>query len=276
MIKIIFDSGCDLNSVIKESGFAYEQVPLTLNIDGKSFLDKNINIDEYLQTMEKSDNPAKSAAPSPEAYLEAFKGYDEIYCLTLSSSLSGSHNSAVVARDLFLEEYPNAKVYVIDSRLAAAGESAVVCKLIEHLQLGINGEELLNVLEDIIENTLCYFILESFQNLTKNGRMSPMISRIASVMNIKPICKGQNHEISLEFKPRGTKKAYQKLVDTIAIDKRLSNTSTIYITHIQSLESAKTIKNMLNDKINVKNIIINECSGLCATYAERFGLVVAY
>ncbi len=275
-MKIVFDSGCDINSVILESGFDFEQVPLTLNIDEKSFTDKDINIEEYLATMEASNNPAKSAAPSPEAYANAFEGYDEVYCVTISSVMSGSYNSAVVGRDLYLEKNPKAQVHIIDSRLATAGETAVVCKLIEQLQAGNRGKELVEIMDDVINNTICYFILESFQNLTKNGRMNPMISKLASVMNIKPVCKGYNHEMTLEFKPRGTKKAYQKLVDAVTSDKKLSEKSIVYITHIQALDSANTLKNMILEKVKVKDIIINECSGLCATYAERFGLVVAY
>ncbi len=276
MIKIVFDSGCDINSVLAYSGFDYEQVPLTINIGDKTFIDKDINIEEYLQTMEDYGDPAKSAAPSPEAYLEAFEGYGEIYCVTISSAFSGSHGSAMVARDMYLEKYPNAKVYIIDSKLATAGETAVACKMVGKLQDGLRGEELIEALSVDIEQTICYFILESFQNLTKNGRMNPMIAKIASVMNIKPICKGYDHEISLVLKPRGTEKAYQKLTELISSDNRLTEKSTLYITHIQSIEAATLIRKMILDKIKVKEIIINECTGLCATYAERHGLVIAY
>lgn len=276
MLKIVVDSGCDLNTVITESGFEFEQVPLTLTIDDKSFVDKNLNIEEYLTAMEKSPNIAKSAAPSPETYLNAFEGFDEIYVIAISSALSGSYNSAVVARDMYLEQNPNAKVYVIDSRLATAGETAVACKVVEKLKDGVSGDALFNMMNDIINHSSCFFILESFQNLTKNGRMNPVIAKIASVMNIKPVCKGYNHEITLEYKPRGTKKAYQKLVEAVVSDSIFSEKSTVYITHIQSLEAANTIKNLILEKVKVKDVIINECTGLCATYAERFGLVVAY
>ncbi len=276
MLKIVVDSGCDLNSVILESGFDFEQVPLSLNVDDKSFIDKNIDVEEFLTAMEGSPNLFKSAAPSPEAFANAFEGYDEVYCVTISSLMSGSYNSAVVGRDLYLEKNPNAKVYVIDSKLATAAETTVVSKLVQQLQAGLRGPELIDVMEDLINYTICYFVLDSFQNLTKNGRLNPMISKIASVMNIKPVCKGQNHEMTLEFKPRGTKKAYQKLVEVVSADKRITDKTTLYITHIQSLDAANTIKNMIAEKVKVKDIIINECTGLCAAYAERFGLVVAY
>ncbi len=277
MIKIVVDSGCDLNNVILESGFNFEQVPLSLNIEEKSFIDsRSLDIEEYLTAMEASPTVPKSAAPSPEAYANAFEGYDEVYCVTISSVLSGSYNSARVGRELYLEKNPDAKVYVIDSKLSTAAETAVVCKLIEQLKAGVHHDELIDVMADIITHTICYFIMESFQNMTKTGRMNPMISKIANVMNIKPVCKGQNHEMTLEYKPRGAKKAYQKLVDVVTTDKRLTEKSTVYITHIQSLESANSIKNMILEKVKVKDIIINECTGLCATYVERFGLVVAY
>ncbi len=276
MLKIVVDSGCDLNNVILNNGFAFEQVPLTLTIGDKSFLDKNIDIEQFLKTMETSPTPAKTAAPSPEAYANAFEGYDEVYCVTISSVLSGSYNSALVGRDLYLEKNPNAKVYVIDSRLATAAETAVVCRLIEQLQTGLRGPALLEVMDDIINITTCYFILESFQNMTKSGRMNPMIGKLASVMNIKPVCKGENHEITLEYKPRGTKKAYQKLIEAVTSDKRLTEKTIVYITHIQSFDAANTLKNMILEKVKVKDIIINECTGLCANYAERLGLVIAY
>ncbi len=276
MLKIVVDSGCDLNSLILESGFDFEQVPLALSVDDVAYIDKDLDISAFLDAMEASPNVPKSGAPSPDAFAKAFDGYDEVYCVTISSVLSGSYNSACVGRDLYLEKNPNAKVYVIDSKLSTAAETAVVCKLIEQLQAGQRGEELIKVMEDLVSDTICYFVMESFQNMTKTGRMNPMISKIANVMNIKPVCKGYNHEMTLEFKPRGAKKAYQKLVEVVTSDKRLTEKSTVYITHIQSLETANSIKAMILEKIKVKNIVINECTGLCANYVERGGLVVAY
>ncbi len=276
MLKLVVDSGCDLNKKITECGFEFEQVPLSLNIDGTSYIDKNLEIDSYLTAMEASPNPINSAAPSPEAFVDAFRGYDEVYCVTISSSMSGSYNSALVARDMYLEENPNAKVFVIDSRLATAGEVAVVGKLIDRLHEGLRCENLMSVFQNDLENSICYFVLESFKNLTKNGRMSPTISKIATVMNIKPICKGFQHEMTLEHKCRGTKKAHEKLIETITSDSRITELSTIYITHIQSFDAANMLKNKISERIKVKEIIINDCTGLCASYAERFGLVVSY
>ncbi len=277
MLKIVIDTGCDLNTFIKNSKYTFEQVPLILNIDGVNFEDdRNLDIESYLQAMEQSKNPVKSAAPSPEAFLKAFNGADEVYCLTISSLMSASYSSANVAKELYLEQNPNAKVHIIDTKLATSGETAVVCKLIERLDQGYRNEELLEVFKEDLDLTICYFVLESFQNLTKNGRLNPMISKIANVMNIKPICKGFNHDMTLEFKPRGSKKAYQKLIDIVCLDSRITEKSTLYITHIQALDTANNIKKMINEKIKVKDIIINECTGLCASYAERFGIVVAY
>ncbi len=277
MLKIVVDSGCDLNKKIVDCGFEFEQVPLSLNIDGTTYIDnKNLDIDSYLTAMENSPNPILSAAPSPEAFYNAFKGANEIYCVTISSGMSGSYNSAVVARDMFLEDFPDAKVYVIDSRLATSGETTIVCKLIDRLHEGLRRETLMNAFNEDLDSTVCYFILESFKNLTKNGRMNPTIAKIASVMNIKPVCKGFQHDITLEHKCRGTKKAYEKLVEVVVSDHKLTELSTIYITHIQSFDAANLLKTMISERAKVKEIIINECSGLCAGYAERFGLVVGY
>ncbi len=276
MLKLVVDSGCDLNKKIVECGFAFEQVPLSLNIDGTSYIDKNLEIDSYLTAMEASPNPINSAAPSPESYVDAFRGYDEVYCVTISSDMSGSYNSAIVARDMYLEENPKAKVYVIDSRLATAGEVAVVGKLVDKLHQGLRGETLLTAFQADLEDSICYFILESFKNLTKNGRLSPTISKIATVMNIKPICKGYQHAMTLEYKCRGTKKAHDKLIEVVTTDHRLTELSTIYITHIQSFDAANLLKSMIEERVKVKEIIINECTGLCASYAERHGLVVSY
>ncbi len=276
MLKVVVDSGCDLNKKLLDCGFEFEQVPLSLNIDGVSYIDKNLDLDTYLTAMENSPNPIGSAAPSPEAYYKAFEGADEVYCVTISSSMSGSYNSAVVARDMFLEDFPDAKVYVIDSRLATAGETTIVCKLIDKLQDGLRGDTLISAFQKDLEETICYFILESFKNLTKNGRMSPTISRIATVMNIKPVCKGFQHDITLEHKCRGSKKAYDKLVETVVNDSRINELTTIYITHIQSFDTANLLKTMISERKKVKDIIINESTGLCASYAERYGLVIGY
>ena len=121
--KIVSDSGCDyreLEDIALETSF--ESVPLTIQVGEEVFIDNAaLDIDTMMDKMYATSTASKSACPSPDDYLQAFAGADNIFVVTITGTLSGSHNSAQVAKKLYLEENPNVNIHVIDS-LSAGGE----------------------------------------------------------------------------------------------------------------------------------------------------------
>jgi len=129
--KIIGDSCTDITEEMKRDGDV-RLVPLTLSVEGNEFVDdETFNRQLFIEKMKASEDCPRSACPSPERYMQEFEEQEECYVITLSSRLSGSYNSAVVARDLYLEEHPEAKIEIVDSRSASCGQALLAMKIKE-------------------------------------------------------------------------------------------------------------------------------------------------
>ncbi len=282
MTKIIADSGCDILDIFKGPDFtSFESVPLKLHIDGNDYIDDGtMDTDTYLTLMEKSKAGTKSSAPSPGDFLNAFGDAEVVFVVTMSQKISGTYNSANVAKNMYQELYPNRFVHVFDSKVATSGETLLVLKINECVKKGLKPEETVLEINKIINSMNIYFILEKYENLVKNGRMNPYLAKFASTLSIRPICYAKDGEIALLEKARGTK-AYSKLVSLMAehnlqeIADGFKNDFSVVITHVKCLETALNLKKLIEEKFNVTNFYIAEPTLLCCNYGERNGVMIS-
>ena len=213
--RIIADSSCDMNDEIK-SKVDIELIPFRISVDGKEYVDnENLDLKDMMNTMIASPNPIKTSCPAPGDFLEAFKGEDDCFVVTISSRLSGAYNSAVLAKEMALEENSNRFIHVFDSKSASIGETLVALKIKECKDEGLSNEDVVKEVDKFIADLTTMFTLESLDNLIKNGRISKTKGLIASVLNFKPIMGSEDGEILLEENVRGSKKAFNKLVEII-------------------------------------------------------------
>ncbi len=281
MIKIVADSGCDILDVFRSEEFTkFESVPLKLIVDDVEYIDdETLDVDKFLEIMEKSKSGSKSAAPSPHDYLKAFGDAEEIYVVTISSKLSGSYNAANVAKQMYEEEFPNRTVHVFDTKSATAGQTLTVLKLNEYIKNELPKINIIQEVNKTIDRINLYFILNKYDNLVKNGRMNPFIAKFASSLSIKPICAAQDGEIALVEKARGSK-AYSKLVKLISEKEQqindIKSEFSVVITNVKCKEIAENIKKALEEKVKIKDIHIVEPTCLCANYGERNGIMVSF
>ena len=123
--RIVVDSCCDLTAQMKQED-CFVKVPLTIRSNGSTFVDdESFDQADLLWSMHQSEDAPSTSCPSPQAYLDAYQGVDDVYVVTLSALLSGSHNSAEQARLLLEEEAPEVNVHVFNSCSAASGEVLV-------------------------------------------------------------------------------------------------------------------------------------------------------
>ncbi len=276
MIKIIVDSGCDLNAQVKEKIKA-ELVPLNLQVDDIDYIDdESLDLDQYIDIMSASKTLPKTAAPSPENYLNSFRNQGSIFTITLSSKLSASYNNACLAKQMFLEEVEDKFIHIIDSFSASAGESAIALKLHEMISNNLSENEIKEKITSFVSNLRTYLILEKFDNLVKSGRMNPAIAKLASILSIKPICCAKDGQIVLHDKARGYKKAVSKLIEIIKNDNVDFENTIMTISHVKALQKAIEFKDEVMKAAKFKEIVISETSGLCSTYACKGGIVVSY
>lgn len=274
--KIIGDSCTDLSKELREEGFV-SLVPLTLMIKSESFVDdETFNQKEFIERMKASEECPKSACPSPERYMLEFEGEEECYVITLSSRLSGSYNSAVLAKNMYLEEHPEAKIEIVDSRSASCGQTLLALKIKEMKEKGLSFEAVKEKITEFRDNMETRFVLESLENLRKNGRLSKMTFTICNVLNIRPVMRADDGEIVKVDQVRGHKKALLRMVEHITEDAKSTLKETVVIAHCNNRERAEMIKQEILKKVPFKKSIIVEMAGVATLYANDGGIIVSY
>ena len=271
--KIVVDSSSDLsNDYINDSDIGFEVVPLTINVGENSFVDNDaLNVDEMLNAMHASKTKSTSSCPSSEYFKQSYEEAEHIICITMSGRLSGTYNSAYLGgKDC------SSKVHVIDSKATGGAMQLIVDKAYELMKEDLEFEDICNKLEEYKESLNLFFILDTFENLVKNGRMSKLVAFVANALYIKPLCEAKEGVIEIYEKPRTMKGALNKLVESIA--KKCSNTENrrCIIGHCKNEEAAKFLKEEIEKKYKFKEIVINEMRGLCSFYALEKGVIVSF
>lgn len=276
-MKIVVDSGCDFTEKVKtEKNIEVETIPLTLQIDDEQFIDDGtIDIDEYLMKMKATKTTPKTAAPSPELFLEKYKGDAGVFVVTISSYLSASYNNAVLAKNIYLEEAGNKFIHVFNSLSASVGETLVALKINEFIKEKLSDNEIVEKVNSFISGMQTYFILENYDNLVKNGRINPYVAKIGQFLAIKPICYGDGGKIAILDKARGYNKAIEKLIEVIEKSAVNFEDKILGISHVKCLSKALKFKEEITKRIKFKDIIIVETTGLCSTYADKDGIIIA-
>lgn len=271
---ILADSACDLNEKIKKR-INIELVPFHIDIDGESILDTpEVNRHKFLKQMEKTSKPIGSAAPSPNQFMEKFKDYEEIFIITISKKLSGTYNNAVLAKNMF-EESSNAKVHVFDSKSAGSGETAVALKIQELIEEDKTYEDIVKETEKFISELKTYFILDNFDNLIKNGRMSMLTGKIAKFLSFKPVMHGVDGQIEVYAKTRGYINALKELYSAISNESNL-NERNFVISHCEALDITKKIKSHIDHNFKNKSINIVDTGLLTSVYANLGGVIICF
>jgi DegV family protein with EDD domain len=275
VIKIIADSGCDFTSEMLQKKVA--RVPLTLQLGDNIYEDSDsLDIDTYLKLLQDTPKGRKTAAPSPEKFFEEYKDGDEIFVVTLSRHISGSYASAVTAKNMYLEDIGDKFIHVIDSKSASAGEVIIINELFRLIDKGLSAEEIKPLIEDFVADSHTYFTFENFDTIVDAGRMNGYVAKLASMLNIMPICAGVDGKMELLTQVRGRKKAYSKIAELIAETGIDTASRTLVITHVAYEDEAKKLEAYLREKFNFRDSVIAPPTGLVCTYADYHGLIVAF
>lgn len=276
-VKIVADSSCDLSREMKEN-MNIDIAPLILQLGDKNYLDdESLDTRDYVKAMGESENSPKTSCPSPEDYMKRYQGDESIFVVTLSNKLSGSYNSAILAKNLFLEEIGEKFIHVFDSFSASAGETLIALKINELAKKNFSDIEIVEKVTSYIKEMKTFFLLESLDHLAKAGRLNPIVAKLANMLSIKPIM-GATEEgtIKLVEKTRGYKKAFKRFVEIIGEEGSNLEEKVLGIAHCNALDKALNFKDEVLKKYNFKDIVIVEMGGLSSTYADDGGIVVAF
>lgn len=272
-IKIVADSGSDILTLERTE---FESVPLKINAGDEEFCDTPAaDTDEMLEYLKSCKGKSGSACPSTGEWIDAFGDADVVFCVAMTSALSGSYNSARIAKERYEEEHPDRKVLVIDSLSAGPGMGLIVKKLEELIANGKTYEEVCDEIKEYQNKTELTFIIKSLNNLARNGRVKPAVAVLASVLGICLVC---------EASPEGTIEPLKKLRgEKSAIREAVANMKRngysggkVMIDHCKGENVAKRLTETIKAEYPDAEVNISETRLLCSFYAEEGGVLIGY
>lgn len=217
-IVLISDTSCDLNSNTVAK-YNIQLVPFYVSFDQTEYYKEIVELplsDFYKRMREEKIFP-KTSLPSINDYYETFRPFTEsgksIICVCLSSHFSGSYNSAVNARELILENYPNAQIEIINSLNATGGQGQIVTEIARMIENSIDFDIIMNTIPKLIEKARIFFFVDTLDYLEHGGRIGKASALLGTMLNVKPIIYLQDGQLFPVSKVRGKKKALAKVLE---------------------------------------------------------------
>lgn len=272
-VKIVSDSSSDVLE-LEKIDYAVASLKMITSF-GEYVDDANLDVEGMIAEFDKHDEKIKTSCPSEGDWLDAFEDKKYIFCVTITSGLSGSFNSASLAKREYEAKYPDRKVCVIDSLSAGAELMLIIEKLEELILSGKSFEEVEKEIFAYQKTTNLAFMLQSLKNLKNNGRVSGLVAKIAGVLDLR-IVGIASAQGTLEplYKPRGDKRAVEALIKVFA--ERGYKGGKMRIRHCLNETLANRVKERVLEIYKNAEIEIHKCRGLCSFYAEKGGLMIGF
>ena len=274
--KIIGDSCLDLTKEMRKDP-CYSMIPLTLMVGERHFVDdETFDQKEFIKAVKEYPECPKSACPSPEMFKEAYCCEEEnVFVITLSAALSGSYNSAVLARSLYEEEHGKKNILVLDSKSASSGQLNIAMYIRELCDQGLEFDEICEKASAYRDRMNTYFVLESLDTLKKNGRLTGLQAFFATKLNIKPVMGADNGTIIKLDQARGIQKALQRMAEIAVKEAGTTKDKRLVIAHCNAPERAQFMKEKLCSMADFKEVVITDTCGVSTVYANDGGVILA-
>ena len=272
-IRIVSDSSSDVLSI---EGIDYRTVPLKIMFGSHEYVDEiGTDVVQMVLDLQKHHGPSTTSCPNVHEWLEAFEGSNEVFAVTISSGLSASYESAMMAKGQYEQEHPGAKVHVFDS--LATGP--VMHLIIDRVKQGILAGK---TFDEIRDDTMQYkrgvrilYSLKSLANLANNGRVNKHVARVAGALNIHVIGHASElGQVEILHKCKGQSHALRTIVHEMA--ERGFEKGPVYIDHCLNEKAAGKLQDMIYKAFPQSVVEIVPCTALCSFYADKGGLIVGY
>lgn len=273
-MKIVADSACDL--------FALPHVELAcapmkiITADGRQFVDDcALDVDEMVAHLYQYKGKSQSSCPNTGDWLDAFGDAEDVFCVTITSGLSGSYNSACAAKQIYESEHEGRRVFVLDSLSAGPQITLLVEKLAEWIEKGQTYEEICDRIAQYRERTGLLFMLKSLRNFANNGRVSPLVAKLVGIAGICIVGKASDQgTLEPMHKCRGEARSLEALVKELEAEGFRSG--KVSIGHCQNEAAAKRLETMVLSRFENATVEIHPLRGLCSFYAEKGGVLVGF
>ena len=272
-VRIVADSSANLMEL---STVAFEAAPLKIITADREFVDdRKLDLEEMIHFFKSYKGKSQTSCPNPEDWLTAFADAEDIFCVTITGGLSGSHNAACIARDLYQEKHPGRRVFVIDSLSAGPELTLMVEKLEQLIGEKRSYEEICAYMPEYMKKTGLLFMLESLNNFAANGRVSPAVAKIAGVLGIRIVGKASDKgTLEPTDKCRGEAKSLSAIVRHLKASGLQKG--KVQLAHCLNEAAAEQLKSMILAELPEVTVKIGKNLGLCSYYAEQGGLLVGF
>jgi DegV family protein with EDD domain len=275
-IRIVVDSTSDVTEdVIIENNL--KMVPLTVNFENESYLDKvELSMPEFFKKLETAETLPTTSQVSPGTFVDVFDEIlsegDQVLGIFLASEFSGTYDSAQIAKNMI----GSSNIRIIDSKSVCLGAFALILKAIELIKQGIDINEIVDELEKSKKNIVAVAGLDTLKYLEKGGRLSKGQSIVGSILNIKPIIEIRDGKLSVIDKIRGRNKMvkwFDQWIEKNCFD--LSD-KTVLLFHGQNYVQLKELRESIEKKYNIKNIIEQEVGCVIGTHTGPNALGIGF
>ncbi len=272
-LKIVSDSSSD---ILKLENIEYAYAPMKIITAEREFVDdENLDVEAMANFFNEYKERSQTSCPNPADWLDAFGDADDIICVTITSALSGSYNSACTAKELYETENEGKRVFVLDTLSAGPEITLIVRKIEELVKTGMEYEEICEKIQSYSKQTGLVFMLKSLKNFAANGRVSPLVAKLVGFAGICIVGKASD-EGTLEpsHKIRGESRSLETLINDLReLGLRKGKVS---IGHCQNEGAASKLKEMIETSFEKVQVEIHKLRGLCSFYAEKGGLLVGF
>lgn len=274
-IKLITDSSCDLPIDIIHK-YNINLIGLNVCFGEESFVDRvEIDNDTFYKRMNEEKQLPKTSCPSPDRFVEAYEGEEEnVLVLTLASKLSGTYSTAVLAKDIFLNDVGNKNIEVIDTASGSIGAGLLVIKAAKMIQEGKSFSEIVSEIERLKEELVFYGTLETLENAIKGGRINPIAGKIINSLNFKVIVHIAEGAVKPVDKARGEINSIKKVLDKVGDKISDTENKILAIAHANCPEKAQKVKELIEAKHNFKEVVMSEVGSVMGTYSSKGAILV--
>jgi len=272
-IRIVSDSSSD---VVRLEDVDFISVPLTIHTQDREFPDmEETDVEEMATFLDQYSGRSTTSCPNVEDWYQSFGEAEEIFCLTITSTLSGSYNAACTAANTYMEKHPGRRVQVIDTLSTGPEMRLILEKMQQSLKEGLSFEEIAEAVRVYREKTGLLFVLESMKNLANNGRVSKLVASLAGMMHIRVVGRASDQgDLEPLDKPRGAKNTLKSLLQQL---NRLGyRGGKLRIDHCMNENAATALRDAVLALYPKADIQIAACRVLCSFYAQKGGLLIGY
>ncbi len=271
--KIVADSSSDIENI---DGVDFASVPLRIITNEKEYVDdKNLDVRKMVEDLFRYKGKSSTSCPNTADWLTAFGDAKYVFCITITATLSGSYNSARIAKEIYEEKFPDRKVFVFNSLSTGPEMKLIAEKIAEMIKCGLSFEEICEKIPEYSKKTGLLFVVESMKNLANNGRVNPLVVSAAGLLSIRAVGKASDKgDLEMIDKCRGEKRTVESIITNI---KSLGfKGGKIKISHCFNEKIAFSLKQLLSKEFKRLQIEVYNCKGLCGFYAEKGGLLIGF